>query len=238
MNLAIRITKRLMDIILGGACLTLSLPLFAGIALAVKSTSRGPVFYKQQRAGMIPAAENKIAPLFWVYKFRTMDVHAERQGEARLAERGDPRVTSVGRFLRMTRLDELPQFINVLKGEMSIVGPRPERPELLEALSAAIPFFEERMRLVKPGITGLAQIELSYTGGLQGESELEKLADTLLNPYDLVELKGSVADDMRLKMLFDMAYSARLEGFKSFIKTDLSIMCKTPIVMFIKRTGQ
>ena len=97
-------------------------------------------------------------------KFRSMKPDAERLTGMVVATAGDPRITRVGKFLRRTRLDELPQFLNVLMGDMSIVGPRPERPELAEQLAMAIPYFEERMRDVKPGITGLAQINLSYTG--------------------------------------------------------------------------
>ena len=97
-------------------------------------------------------------------KFRTMRPDAEKTTGAVLAQQDDPRITRVGRVLRRTRIDELPQFWNVLRGDMSLVGPRPERPELLNNLALAIPFFEERMRNVKPGITGLAQIILGYSG--------------------------------------------------------------------------
>jgi len=166
-----------------------------------------------------------------------MVVDAEKKTGAVLAQKGDARITKIGSFLRATRLDELPQFLNVLRGEMSIVGPRPERPELMEALSSAVPFFEERMRMIKPGITGLAQIKLSYTGGLRENSELEKLKNTLVNPYDMVELEGSVADDMRIKLLYDLVYSVSMESFLSFLKTDLEIILKTPAVMFLSRTG-
>ena len=107
-------------------------------------------------------------------KFRSMRPDAERLTGVVVASKDDPRITKVGKFLRKTRLDELPQFLNVLLGEMSIVGPRPERPELAEQLAMAIPYFEERMRDVKPGITGLAQINLGYTGKPYPDSQLAK----------------------------------------------------------------
>ena len=135
-------------------------------------------------------------------------------------------------------MDELPQFLNVIRGEMSVVGPRPERPDLVASLGMAIPLFEERMRLVKPGITGLAQIALSYTGGLSEDDPLFKIRDSLLNPFHLDELDGSVADDMRTKMLYDFSYSAQLEDFRSFLTTDFGIIIKTPWVMFVRRSGR
>jgi lipopolysaccharide/colanic/teichoic acid biosynthesis glycosyltransferase len=158
---------------------------------------------------------------------------AEKNTGAVLASKGDSRITSVGRLLRRTRLDELPQLINVLRGEMSLVGPRPERPEILENLALAIPYFEERMRMVKPGITGLAQVELSYTGEMAPGSGLRKYAEQLLNPYKVEGAEGALADDMRTKLLYDFAYSARLESFRSFLETDLSIIARTPLVMIL-----
>ncbi len=238
MNRTVKFAKRAIDIMVGSSCILGTAPLMLGISFLVKTTSKGPVFYKQRRAGMIRDANGKRAAEFWVYKFRTMVNDAEKKTGAVLSQKGDPRVTKIGRLLRATRLDELPQFINVLRGEMSVVGPRPERPELVENLSLAIPFFEERMRYVKPGITGLAQIKLTYTGGLPDDSELSTIKDTLLNPFDLEELKGALADDMRMKLLYDLAYSASLESFTTFLKTDLDIIMKTPAVMFLSRTGQ
>jgi len=145
--------------------------------------------------------------------------------------RGDGRVTRVGRLLRRSKLDELPQLWNVLKGEMSLVGPRPERPELLENLTLAIPFFEERMRDCKPGITGLAQISLTYSGRAPEDSPLAHVESSLLNPYGFEAARGALADDMRTKLLFDLAYVAGLEHFSTFIATELSIIWQTPLVM-------
>jgi lipopolysaccharide/colanic/teichoic acid biosynthesis glycosyltransferase len=235
-----RIAKRAMDLALASIGLVLSAPLLALIALGVRLTSRGPVFYGQLRAGTIqdvradPVAD---APTFMLYKFRSMLWGAEERTGVVLAARNDPRVTRLGRLLRRSRLDELPQLWNVLKGEMSIVGPRPERPEMLRLLAQAIPYFEERMRLVKPGITGLAQVELDYTGQMPPDSILRPYADQLLNPFELEAARGSLADDMRIKLLYDLAYSARLENFRSFLKTDLSILARTPRVM-IKGLGR
>ncbi len=228
--------KRFMDIIFGVLILAAHAPVILAIAIAVKLTSRGPVLYKQRRVGML--MDGGHAELFDVYKFRTMRVDAESGRGAVLAEENDPRVTRVGRFLRATRLDELPQLFNVLKGDMSIVGPRPERPELMQSLSLAIPFFEERLRQVKPGITGLAQVRLKYDGDTGPGEELARLKSSLVNPYRLRELDGSTADGMRLKMLYDLAYAASQERLRSSLLTDLGIMLKTPIVMFIRRTGR
>jgi lipopolysaccharide/colanic/teichoic acid biosynthesis glycosyltransferase len=140
-------------------------------------------------------------------------------------------VTRIGRILRRTRLDELPQFWNVLRGDMSLVGPRPERPELLENLALAIPFFEERMRSVKPGITGLAQVSLGYSGRAPDGSEVVRFREALTNPFKIEGADDSDADDMRMKMLFDLAYCASLEKFSTFVTTELSVIAKTPLVM-------
>ena len=160
-----------------------------------------------------------------------MRIDAEKQTGAILAGENDPRVTRVGRLLRKTRLDELPQLWNVLIGDMSLVGPRPERPELFENLTLAIPFFEERMRDCRPGITGLAQISLGYTGKAPSSSPVAQLTDTLLNPMKLPKADGAEADDMRTKLLFDLAYVASLEHFRTFLFMELMIILKTPWVM-------
>ena len=114
---------------------------------------------------------------------------------------------------------------------MSMVGPRPERPELLRDLSAAIPLFEERMRGVKPGITGLAQINLGYAGEPPPGSPLLEHSAELTNPFGLDSAEGAVADEMRMKMLYDLAYTAGLESFATFLRTELDIIFKTPSVM-------
>jgi lipopolysaccharide/colanic/teichoic acid biosynthesis glycosyltransferase len=226
-----------MDITFGLLFLAASAPIMLFIAVAVKLTSDGPVFYRQRRTGALSTDVSRLSE-FNVYKFRTMCKDAEAKTGAILSQVNDCRVTAIGAFLRKTRLDELPQFFNVIKGEMSIVGPRPERPELMGPLSSSVPFFEERLRFVKPGITGLAQIKLKYDGHLPANSELAPLKDTLVNPFKLRGMENSVADGMRLKMLYDLSYATSLERFSSFIVSDLSIMLKTPFVMFFGRTGR
>jgi lipopolysaccharide/colanic/teichoic acid biosynthesis glycosyltransferase len=223
-----RTLKRTLDLTLALAALLLAWPLMLLTALAVRLESTGPVLYVQERVG-------EHGRIFTLYKFRSMRADAEKHTGAVLAEKDDPRITRVGRFLRKTRLDELPQLWDVLCGRMSIVGPRPERPELLSNLAFAIPFFEERMRDVKPGITGLAQISLGYTGEVPKNSAIAELVSTLQNPYGLEETAGSVADDMRIKLLYDLAYLAALEHYGAFLAMELKILVRTPLVMILGR---
>jgi lipopolysaccharide/colanic/teichoic acid biosynthesis glycosyltransferase len=226
-----------MDIVFSVVLLVLFAPAMLIIAAAVMLTSEGPILYRQKRTGALSARGSECS-VFTVYKFRTMCKDAEAKTGVVLSQVNDYRVTSIGAFLRKTRLDELPQFFNVLMGDMSIVGPRPERPELMGPLSSSVPFFEERLRFVKPGITGLAQIKLNYDGHLPKNSELAPLKYSLVNPYKMSGMENSVADGMRLKMLYDMSYAMSLERFGSFLISDLSIIFKTPYVMFFGRTGQ
>jgi len=152
----------------------LTAPLLLLIAVLVKLTSAGPVFHRQLRVGLHGAT-------FVLYKFRSMYADAEEKTGAVWASREDPRITPVGRILRRLRIDELPQLFNVLRGEMSIVGPRPERPEFVETLTREIPFYRQR-HCVKPGITGWAQINHKY-----GDS----LEDTIIKlEYDLYYIKN------------------------------------------------
>jgi lipopolysaccharide/colanic/teichoic acid biosynthesis glycosyltransferase len=233
----VRIVKRLIDVAGAVAGISVTLPLYAPIAAAIVLDSRGPVFLVQRRSGrLIEDAEDGYRWVeFDMFKFRTMRVDAERGTGAVLSAKGDPRITRVGRFLRATRLDELPQFWNVLMGDMSLVGPRPERPELLENLAMAIPFFEERTRGVKPGLTGLAQISLGYSGNAAEGTEVAQLRATLTNPFQIEEAEGALADDMRLKLMFDLAYAASLEDLRSYLPMELGILCKTPLVMVARR---
>jgi lipopolysaccharide/colanic/teichoic acid biosynthesis glycosyltransferase len=234
---SVRLVKRLIDIAGSTAGIALTLPLLVPIAAAIRLDSAGPIFFVQRRSGAL-IDDNRGAHRwadFDIYKFRTMRVDAEKGTGAVLASKGDPRVTRVGAFLRKTRLDELPQFWNVLRGDMSLVGPRPERPELLGTLAQAIPYFEERTRGVKPGLTGLAQISLGYSGNASPDSEAGKVFASLANPFGFDEADGAVADDMRNKLMFDLAYAAALEDFWSYLRMELDILVKTPLIMVMSR---
>lgn len=235
----VRLTKRVIDFAASAVGLAASAPLYPIIAAAIYIESPGPVFYRQRRAGTLTGTTVKDGipkpefVLFDMVKFRTMRTDAEKFTGAVLAQENDPRVLKVGRFLRKTRLDELPQLLNVLLGEMSLVGPRPERPELLDHLAMAIPYFEERMRDVKPGITGLAQVSLGYEGRAMKESEIAAFEAAIVNPFKLEEAEGAEADGMRMKLLFDLAYAAALESFPAFLRMELGIIVKTPLVMIM-----
>jgi sugar transferase (PEP-CTERM system associated) len=165
--------KRATDIVLASVGLVLALPLMALAAVAVKLSSPGPVFYRQTRVG-------KEGKPFTICKFRSMYQDAEAATGAVWATAGDPRVTKVGRFLRRTRLDEIPQLLSVVTGDMSLVGPRPERPEFVGELTTQIPFYGQR-HVVRPGVTGWAQVRHPY--GSTVEDAFEKLQ------YDLFYIK-------------------------------------------------
>jgi len=151
--------KRLMDIVGGLVGVALFVITFPFIAIAIVLESGLPIFYTQERLG-------KGGRVFWIYKYRSMFQNAEEQGEAKLAEVNDPRITKVGNFLRRTRLDEMPQFWSVVLGEVSLVGPRAERPELVAEFQKQIPFYRARL-LVKPGLTGWAQINYGYVASVR-----------------------------------------------------------------------
>ncbi|MEP9402634.1 TIGR03013 family XrtA/PEP-CTERM system glycosyltransferase [Sphingomonas sp. VNH70] len=172
------IFKRLFDIAASATLLTLTLPLILLAALLVKLDSKGPVFYRQRRVGLYGVP-------FDIPKLRSMRTDAEVAGTAVWAEKDDPRITRVGRFLRKTRIDELPQCWSVLKGEMSFVGPRPERPQFVADLEEALRYYAER-HMVKPGITGWAQINYPY---------------------------GASIDDARQKLEYDLYYAKNYSPF-------------------------
>lgn len=150
--------KRAFDIVVSGALLVVSLPLIAIFAVLVKIESRGPAFFRQTRVGLY-------GQTFELLKLRSMRVNAENAG-AKWAEKDDPRITRVGRIIRKVRIDELPQVWNVLKGNMSFVGPRPELPHFVDDLDRHLPFYAER-HMVKPGITGWAQINYPYGASIE-----------------------------------------------------------------------
>jgi lipopolysaccharide/colanic/teichoic acid biosynthesis glycosyltransferase len=231
---SVRIVKRFLDIALAAVGVVLTLPFYPLIAAAIYRESPGPVFFRQRRAGRLlegPQGQGLRFEEFEMLKFRTMRIGAEREKGAVVASQDDPRITRVGRFLRKSRLDELPQLLNVLRGDMSVIGPRPEQPQLIQQLAAAIPYFEERMRGVKPGITGFAQISLGYTGRPPPGSPISAYADGLTNPFKLSEAEGALADDMRIKLLYDLAYTATLQSLKDFLAMELMILVRTPVVM-------
>lgn len=168
-----RRARRLVDIVLALIGLLLTMPLIVLTAIAVKLDSRGPIFYRQERVGLHNTN-------FDIFKFRSMRTDAEKSGPV-WAGAGDNRVTRVGRIIRKLRIDELPQFINILRGEMSFIGPRPERPVFVTQLEQLIPYYSER-HLVKPGLTGWAQV--CYPYGASFEDAREK------HQYDLYYIKN------------------------------------------------
>ena len=215
LSFATRLGKRAMDIAIAGSMLILLGPVLLVVALLVKLTSPGPVIFRQVRVGLnlrtkpkdrrsksasIPESSDRRTSAdrrgeqaygrpFVMYKFRTMRTDAEKNG-AQFAVKGDARVTSIGWFLRRTRLDELPQLWNILKGDMSFVGPRPERPEFIESLSNEIPGYLYRLGL-KPGLTGLAQVVNGYDNNI--ESFRRKVA------FDLLYLQNcSLINDLKI----------------------------------------
>jgi sugar transferase (PEP-CTERM system associated) len=153
------LTKRVFDIVSSGTLLVLASPVMLLAALAIRLDSRGPIIYRQERVGL--GGET-----FMCMKFRSMRTDAEKDGVARWASKNDSRITRVGAFMRKTRIDELPQLLSVLRGEMSMVGPRPERPTFVSQLREAIPFYDLR-HTVKPGLTGWAQVRFSYGASME-----------------------------------------------------------------------
>ncbi|MBT5111108.1 MAG: TIGR03013 family PEP-CTERM/XrtA system glycosyltransferase [Rhodospirillaceae bacterium] len=169
-----RMTKRFFDIVVSLMLLVFTTPVTIITAIFIYVQDRGPVFYRQERVGLY-------GETFFLMKFRSMRTDAEKDGVAQWAQAKDPRVTALGSFIRLTRIDEIPQVINVLKGEMSFIGPRPERPTIVEDLAKHIEYYHYR-DTVKPGITGWAQINYPY--GASVEDALQKLK------YDLYYIKN------------------------------------------------
>jgi len=184
--------RTLIDFLAGLVLLLLAAPIIFLAAILVKLTSPGPAFYSQTRVG-------RDRRIYTIYKLRSMRHDCEKHSGPQWSKAGDARITGVGRFLRRTHIDELPQFWNVLRGEMSIVGPRPERPEFVPQLAEAVPLYNQRL-LVKPGVTGLAQVQLPPDTDL--ESVRRKLA------YDLYYIR----------------HRAFRLGFKLFMSTALHVL--------------
>ena len=208
------LVNRIANVMIAVIALVCLLPIMALVALAVRLTSKGPVFYSQVRVGVDRRFREKRAydrrgydygglP-FKMFKFRTMRVDAEADGKAVWAQKSDPRTTSVGKFLRKTRLDELPQLYNVIRDDMNIVGPRPERPTIFAQLREEVPLYAQRQR-VKPGITGWAQINQSY---------------------------DSCLSDVKNKVRFDLEYVQQQS-----LARDVAIMSMTLPVMLFRRGG-
>ena len=153
------LVKRALDIFLSTIGILVCLPFFPVVALFIKLDSKGPIFFKQERCGM----NNKS---FRIIKFRSMQHDAEKITGPVWSQKGDPRITKVGNIIRKLRIDEIPQMYNVLRGEMSLVGPRPERPFFVEKLSEQIPYYKRRLK-VRPGITGWAQVKHKYDESIE-----------------------------------------------------------------------
>ncbi len=209
------ILNRVVNILIACIALVILSPIMILVAIAIKLTSRGPVFYSQTRVGLdrrrsrIDALydrrqQDSGGRIFTIYKFRSMYIDAEQQSGAVWAQRNDPRVTLVGRFLRRTRIDELPQLVNVIRGDMNIVGPRPERPSIFARLREDISEYPLRQR-ARPGITGWAQINHSYDSSIE---------------------------DVRTKVRYDLEYHERQS-----LAEDLRIMVSTVPVMLFKKGG-
>jgi lipopolysaccharide/colanic/teichoic acid biosynthesis glycosyltransferase len=206
---------RWFNVMVATLMLVVASPIMLLAAIAVRMSSKGPIFYMQERVGLDRRwnrtrainerrREDLGGAPFTIYKFRSMRVDAEVNGQAVWATQNDDRVTPIGKFLRASRIDELPQLLNVIKGDMNIVGPRPERPSIFVRLREQIPEYPVRQR-VRPGITGLAQVS---------------------NPYD------QTIDDVRRKVMFDMEYMRR----QSLVE-DIRIMLKTVPVMLLRIGG-
>ncbi len=198
---SVLVAKRIMDIVVALVGLVLTAPLWPLVALAIRLDSPGPVIYRQMRVGRILSDRTE---LFEILKFRSMRADAEKGTGAVWAQKHDPRITRVGAFIRKTRLDELPQLINVLRGDMSVVGPRPERPAMYRRLELAVPFFADRTAGLRPGVTGLTQVVQGYDNSVE---------------------------DVRRKVGFDAAYAMRLATFRGWLFSDGMIMFRTLNVM-------
>jgi lipopolysaccharide/colanic/teichoic acid biosynthesis glycosyltransferase/glycosyltransferase involved in cell wall biosynthesis len=199
------LVKRAIDLSFAIIGLGLGLPFLLFVSISILIETGFPVIFRQARVRYDSSGR---PTTFTMYKFRTMRTDAETKSGPVWATQDDPRITRLGRFLRRTRLDELPQLFNVLKGEMSMVGPRPERPHFVELLENEIPLYNDRVIRLKPGITGWAQVNVEY--------------DTSV-------------DSVRDKLLFDLTYAAHLYKLPSYLKMEFKILFATLRVMFTKK---
>lgn len=202
---SVLVAKRMMDLVVAAIGIVLTAPLWPLVALAVRLDSAGPAIYRQLRVGRMLSDRTE---LFMILKFRSMRVDAEKMTGAVWAQKDDPRITRVGAFIRKTRLDELPQLLNVLRGDMSVMGPRPERPAMYRRLEQAVPFFADRTAGLRPGVTGLTQVVQGYDNSVE---------------------------DVRRKVGFDAAYAMRLSTFSGWLISDMTIMLRTLNVMIAGR---
>ncbi|HEY7233947.1 MAG TPA: sugar transferase [Gemmatimonadaceae bacterium] len=200
------IACRVVNVVLAGIMLVLAAPILAIAALAIKATSPGPIFYTQPRVGLDRRrrrqhresfynrrSHNLGGQIFRIWKLRTMRHDAERQTGVTWASQQDPRATRIGLLLRKSRIDEIPQLVNVLKGEMNIVGPRPERPSLVAQLSSGIPEYPLRL-MARPGITGWAQVNQAY------DSTLDDVKRKVQLDLEYLRRQG-VREDLRIMLL-------------------------------------
>ena len=194
--------KRIFDLVGASTGLCIGALFAPFIFIAIKLDSPGPVLFRQMRVGR---SWQTYTELFQMYKFRSMKVDAEKLTGPVWATKDDPRITKVGRFLRKTRLDEIPQLFNVIKGDMSLIGPRPERPGICHKLESAIPYYADRTYGVRPGITGLAQV-------FQGYDE--------------------TIEDVRSKVSYDHAYALAVGSWRNWVRTDAEILWRTVGVVF------
>ena len=196
----VAVAKRALDVTAAGVGLVLLSPLFAVVSLAIRLDSKGPAFFRQSR---VCGRRKDGLVSYTMFKFRTMREDAEVASGPVWASENDPRITRLGRLLRKTRIDELPQLMNVLVGDMSLVGPRPERQHFTDQLEVSIPAYHDRLAGLKPGITGWAQIHCAY--------------DTSL-------------ESVQTKLLYDLTYAAHLHSFSAWARIEVGILARTVVV--------
>lgn len=206
--LSVRAAKRSLDLLAATAGVMVTAPILAVVAVAIKIDSPGTIFYRQDRTRW---SRDGAPVTFYMLKFRTMCQEAEAASGPVWAKKNDPRITRLGRFLRKHRLDELPQLFNILIGEMTLVGPRPERPSIVAALSKQVPGYGERLAAVRPGVTGWAQVQCGYDTTFDGVGD---------------------------KVLHDLAYVAHLYRFSSYLRMELRVLVRTVSVVWYGKGAQ